>query len=57
MAGEIEMLSDVDVESVHDVCAVMVDSSVKLLCCASYVLLFAFGAGDEIDDVGRLGGV
>ena len=29
------------------------DLVVKLLCCASYVLLFAFGAGDEIDDVGR----
>ena len=47
------MLSDVDVESIYDVCAVMVDSSVKLLCCASYVLLFAFGAGDETDDVSR----
>ena len=38
---------------VDDVGAVVVDSGVELLCCASNVLFVTFGAGDEVYYVGR----
>lgn len=40
------MLRDVDVRSVDDVGAMMVDSCVELLCCASYILFLAFCTGE-----------
>ena len=41
---------------VDDVGAMVVDSRVELLRCASYILLFTFGAGDEVYKVAGCAG-
>ena len=47
------MLSNVDMKLVSEVCTVVVNSGIELLCCTPYILFVALGAGDEIDDIGR----
>ena len=51
MVGEVKVFGDVDWAIVKDVCAMVVDSCIELLCGVSYILFLAFGARNEIDDV------
>ena len=45
------MFGDVDWAIVKDVCAMVVDSCIELLCGLSYIVFLRFGARSEIDDV------
>ena len=45
------MSSYVCADSVHNICAMVVYSSVELLCCAVDVFFSAFGTGCKVDDI------
>ena len=45
------MSSYVCADSVHDICAMVVYSSVELLGCAADILFSAFGTGYKVDDI------
>ena len=48
----VEVCSNMHANFVDDIGAVVIDSGVELLCCTSYILSVAFGAGDEVYYVG-----
>ena len=52
MVGKVEVFGDEDWAIVKDVCAMVVDSCIELLCGVAYILFFfAFGACNEVDNV------
>ena len=45
------MLRDMDVEVICYIGAVMIDASIKLLCCTTHILFSAFGACYKIHNM------